>query len=68
MELCILIISCLVIGFLLGRLGSHVYDGLFVLSSRTGDHQIKLAMDDKDLPYCQYLMLKVVNEEEIENQ
>lgn len=65
---CILIISCLVVGFLLGRIGSHVYDGLFVLGTRPGNHQIKLAMDDIDLPHCQYLMLKVVHEEEIESQ
>ncbi len=68
MALCFLIVSCLISGFMLGRLGSHVYDGLFVLGHSPGDHQIKLALDDEDLPYCQYIMLKVVNEEEIENE
>ena len=65
---CILFISSLIVGFALGRMGSHVYDGLFVLGSQPGDHQVKLALDNEDLPYCHYLTLKVVNEEEIEDE
>ncbi len=66
MVKCILIITCLITGFMLGRLGSEVYDGFFILGCKPGDHQIKLAFEDEDLPYFQYIRLKVVNEEEIE--
>ncbi len=60
---CVLIIASLIAGFLLGRIGSNVYDGLFVLGSRPGDHQVRLDLDDEDLPYCQFITLKVVQDE-----
>ena len=59
---CILIIACLIVGFLLGRMGSNAYDGLFVLKSH-GESQIKLKLDDEDLPHCRFITLKVINEE-----
>lgn len=59
---CILIIACLVGGFLLGRMGCNAYDGLFVLGSNPEDYQIMLALDAEELPRSRYIMLKIVNE------
>ena len=60
---CILIIACLVAGFLLGRMGSKAcYDGIVVLGSDPDDFQIRLTLDEEDLPRCRVLMLKVVKE------
>ena len=60
---CVTIIVCLVVGFALGRIGSNVCDGLLVLGSRPGDHQIQLAFPDEALRRCQVIMLRVVNKE-----
>ena len=59
---CVSIIICLVVGFLLGRIGSNVCDGLLVLGNTPGSHQIQLAMPDEALPRCRFIMLKVVND------
>lgn len=61
---CVIVIGCLIVGFVLGRAGSNVCDGLLVLGSRPGDHQVRLAMPDEALPRCQVITLRVVNEEE----
>ena len=60
---CVLVIVCLVVGFVLGRAGSNVCDGLLVLGSRPGDHQIELALPDEALPRCRFIILKVVNDD-----
>ena len=60
---CVSIIICLVVGFALGRLGSNICDGVFVLGGRPEDNQIKLAMGDDELARCQVIMLRVVNKE-----
>ena len=60
---CVLIIACLVVGFMLGRLGSNVYDGLLFLGSKPENHRIELSIDDEDLPCCPFVILKVVDEE-----
>lgn len=58
---CFLIIACLVVGFLLGRLGSNFYDGAIVISEQ-GDLSIKLKQDFDDLPRCRSVTLRIVKE------
>ena len=60
---CVLIIVCLVVGFALGRVGNNVCDGLLVLGSRPGDHQMQLSLPDEALPRCRFIKLKVVNDD-----
>lgn len=65
---CVLIIACLIIGFLLGRAGSNVCDGMLVLRNRPGDHYIDLDLAYEALPGCRYITLRVVKEGEKENR
>ena len=60
---CILLIACLIAGFLLGRMGSNAYDGLYVLSSKPENNVIKLKLDEEELLQSRYITLKIVNEE-----
>ena len=62
---CILIIACLISGFLLGRMCSNAYDGLIVLDSRMGRHSVNLNLADEAVSRCRYILLKVVNEDEV---
>lgn len=57
---CVLIIACLIIGFLLGRTGSNASDGMLVLGNWPGDHYIDLDLADEVLPSCRYITLRVV--------
>jgi len=61
---CILIITCLIAGFLLGRMGSNAYDGLIVLDSRTGRTSMNLNLADEAVSRCRFITLKVIKEEE----
>lgn len=61
---CILIIACLIAGFLLGRMGSNSYDGLIVLDRRTGRTFIDLNMAGVAVSRYRYITLKVVKEDE----
>ena len=61
---CILIIACLIIGFLVGRIGSNAYDGLIVLDSRTGRAFMKLGLADEAVSRCRFITLKVIKDDE----
>lgn len=61
---CVLIIACLIIGFLVGRIGSNAYDGLIVLDSRTGRTFMKLGLADEAIPHCRFITLKVIKDDE----
>ncbi len=63
---CVLIIACLIIGFLLGRVGSNVCDGMLVLGNWPGHHHIDLDLPVEALPGCRYITLRVVKEDEKE--
>lgn len=61
---CVLIIACLIIDFLVGRIGSNAYDGLIVLDSRTGRSYMKLGLADEAVSRCRFITLKVVKNDE----
>ena len=61
---CILVIVCLIVGFLLGRMGSNIYDGLIVLDRGTGRTVMNLDLADDVVSRCRFITLKVVNKDE----
>ena len=61
---CILVIVCLIVGFMLGRMGSNSYDGLIVLDRRTGRTVMNLDLGDDVVSRCRFITLKVVNKGE----
>ncbi len=63
---CNLFIACLIIGFFLGRLGSHVYDGRFILGENQEDDVLELPLNNKQLRHYRYIVLKVVKKKKSE--
>ncbi len=60
MEQCLLLIACLIAGFLCGRMGSRSYDGLWVLGKEPGDSNIELPLSEEEMLRSRYIMLKVI--------
>ena len=59
---CILVIACLVVGFLLGRMGSRDYDGVIVFGENMTNFKLDFIMDLEDVAKCRAVMLKVEEE------
>ncbi len=60
----ILIVTCLVTGFLLGRMGGgkRFFDGLLFLGDSPEDCHMMLTMSDEELHRSSTVMLRIVNE------
>ncbi len=61
----IVVVVCLIAGFLLGRMGSSKmnFDGMLFLGAKPEDCQLMLSLSEEELLHSRTLMLKVVSEE-----
>ena len=62
MTECLIMIACLIAGFLCGRMGSRAYDGLWLLGKEPGDSKIEMPLSEEEMLRCRYILLKVVKQ------
>ena len=56
---CIILIACLIVGFILGRMGSRIYDGEIIMAQNMEDFKIIFTLTDEEVSRCRSLLLKV---------
>ena len=61
---CLLIIACLIAGYLCGCCGRFLYDGTLVVHEGDNRIEVRTPLADEEFRQCRYLKLKVVVKEE----
>ena len=64
MSQCILLIACLIAGYLCGCYGRFLYDGTLVVHEGDNCIEVRTPLADEEFRQCRYLRLKVVVKEE----
>ena len=62
----IVVVLCLIAGFLLGRIGSSKkhFDGMLILEDKPEDCQLMLSLSEEELLRSSTLLLRVVSEKQ----
>ena len=64
MGQCLLLIACLIAGYLCGCYGRFLCDGRWILGKEPGDSKIEMPLSEEDMLRRKYILLRVVKMKE----